>query len=98
MTRFLSESLQAPEPFFRAALLKLESAAGHPNSDIRLTAEVIHATQAKLRQLGLDPKDTTAEELYHALQERIKADDVRLTRRLRTLAATYVSAEGDVTA
>ncbi|HSX45762.1 MAG TPA: hypothetical protein VLG27_02025 [Candidatus Saccharimonadia bacterium] len=96
MTRFLSESLQAPEPFFRGALQKLEAASGHPNADIRVSTEVMQATQTKLRQLGLDPKDTTAEELYHALQERIKADDARLTKKLRTLAATHVSAEGQV--
>lgn len=98
MTRFLSESLQAPEPSFRLGLQKLESANGGPNTDIRLTTEVLRQTQAKLRQLGLDPRDTTAEELYHALQERIKADDKRLTRTLRTRAATHVSAEAEVVA
>lgn len=98
MTRFLSESLQAPEPYFRQGLKRLETANGGPNADIRLTAEVMRQTQTKLKQLGLDARDTTAEELYHALQERIKADDARLTRTLRTRAATHVSAEADVVA
>ncbi len=98
MTRFLSESLQADEPFFRQGLRRLESANGNPNTDIRFSTEVLQATQAKLKQLGLDPRDTTAEELYHVLQERIKSDDARLTRTLRTLAATHVSAEADVVA
>jgi hypothetical protein len=98
MTRFLSESLQAGEPFFRQGVRQLEAARGNPNADIRLSTEVMQATQAKLKQLGLDPRDTTAEELYHALQERIKADDARLTRTLRTRAATHVSAEADVVA
>ena len=98
MTRFLSESLQAPEPFFRQGLRRLEAANGNPNTDIRFSTEILHATQAKLKQLGLDPRDTTAEELYHALQQRIKADDARLTRTLRTRAATHVSAEADVVA
>jgi hypothetical protein len=96
MTRFLSEALAAREPFFRLHLNRLEAASGHPNTDIRLTTEIQRATQAKLRQLGLDPHDTTAAELYHALQERIKADDLRLTKTLRTRAATHVSADGDV--
>lgn len=96
MTRFLSEVLQAPEPFFRQGLKQLEAATGHPNTDIRLSTEVMRASQDKLRQLRLDPRDTTAEELYHALQERVKADDARLNKKLRTLAATHVSAEGDV--
>jgi len=98
MTRFLSESLQAPEPSFRTGLRRLERANGAPNADIRLTTEVLHQTQTKLKQLGLDPHDTTARELYHALQERLKADDARLTKTLRTLAATHVSAEADVVA
>lgn len=98
MTRFLSESLQAPEPTFRLGLRKLEAANGAPNSDIHLTTEILHQTQAKLKQLGLDPHDTTARELYHALRERIKADDARLTKTLRTRAAAHVSAEADVVA
>jgi hypothetical protein len=98
MTRFLSEILQAPEPLFRLGLRKLEAANGHPNTDIRFSTEVMHASQAKLHQLGLDPHDTTAEELYHALQERVQADDARLTKKLRTLAATHISAEGEVVA
>lgn len=98
MTRFLSESLRAPEPSFRLGLNQLESANGHPNTDIRFTTEVRRETQNKLRELGLDPHDTTAEELYHVLQERIKADDARLNRVLRTRAATHISAEAEVVA
>jgi hypothetical protein len=98
MTRFLSEALQAPEPFFRLGLKRLESANGNPNTDIRFSTEVLHATRNKLRQLGLDPSDTTAAELYHVLQERVKADDVRLVKKLRTEAATHISAEAEVVA
>ncbi len=98
MTRYLSEALAAQEPFFRLNLNRMEAAAGHPNNDIRFTTEIRRSTLAKLRELGLDPHDTTPQELYHALQERIKADDARLTKKLRTRAATHISAEGDVVA
>jgi len=98
MTRFLSESLRAPEPHFRLGIRHLEQANGYPGADIRLSVEVTQAARAKLAELGLNPTDTTAPELYHALQERIKADDARLTKTLRILAATYISAEGDVVA
>ena len=98
MTRFLSEALQAPEPLFRQGLKKLEEANGGPNTDIRLSSEVLRASQDKLRELGLDPHDTTPEELYHALQDRVKQDDTRLVKNLRTQAATHISAEGDVVA
>jgi hypothetical protein len=90
--------LQAPEPLFRLGLRRLEAANGNPNADIQFSHEVLQATLGKLRALDLDPRDTTAEELYHVLQERLRADDARLTKRLRTTAATYVSAEGDVVA
>lgn len=96
MTRFLSESLQAPEPFFRLGLKHLEAVNGNPCSDIRLSTAVLQQSQDKLRQLGLDPRNTTAEELYHVLNERMKADDIRLTRSLRTRAACRVSANADV--
>jgi len=98
VTRFLSQSLQAPEPGFRAGLQRLEASNNHPNTDIRFTTEVQRETRTKLQQLGLDPHDTTPEELYHVLQARIKADDARLTKALRTRAATHVSADGDVVA
>lgn len=98
MTRFLSEALQAPEPLFRLGLRRLESANGNPSTDIRFSTEVVQATQAKLLALGLDPHDTTAQELYHALQQRLKTDDVRLTKHLRTIAGINISAEADVVA
>jgi hypothetical protein len=98
MTRFLSSALAAPEPFFRQGLHRLEAANGHPNTDIRFSAEIRRGTQLKLLELGLDPHDTTAKELYRALEQRVKADDDRLTRLLRTKAATHVSAEADVVA
>src|SRR4051794_10224877 len=96
MTRFLSEALEAPEPFFRQGLRRLEAANGHPNTDIRFSSEVRQATYGKLKQLGLDPRDTTQKELFQALQERVKADDARLVKTLRRQAAQYVSAEGKV--
>jgi len=98
MSRLLSELLQAPEPFFRTALRDLETHHGQPNHDIRLSTELLQQTQAKIRELGLDPRDTTPEELYHVLQTRLQHDDAKLVRHLRVRAATFVSAEGDVAA
>lgn len=98
MTRILSELLQASEPAFRLQLKQLERVHGHANADIKLSVEVVQAAKAKIRQLGLDQHDTTAPELYHALLERVSADDIRLERALRTRAATYISAEADLMA
>jgi len=98
MTRVLSQLLGAREPEFRMGLLRLEDAHGRPSHDIRLTAEIQRVSRDKLKLLGLDPADTTSEELYHALLQRMRADDAQLTNTLRSLAATYISAEGDVMA
>jgi hypothetical protein len=98
MTRFLSDSLQAPEPYFRQGLAELEKASSSPNIDIRFSLEVVSKSRDKFKQLGLDPYDTTPEELYYLLQEKVKAGDAKLTRTLRTLAATHISAEADVAA
>ena len=84
MTRVLSELLGAKEPTFRSSVNRLEQASGHPSSDIRLTSELQQVTFSKLRQLGLDPHDTTGPELYAALEERLKADDARLVQALKT--------------
>lgn len=82
MTRVLSELLGASEPTFHHSLSRLERASGHNSTDVRLSSELTQATTAKLKQLGLDPRDTTGEELYHALSERLKADDTRLLAAL----------------
>ena len=98
MTRFLSDALQADEPQFRLGLRQLETANGGPSTDIRLSTEILHQSQSKLAELHLDPHDTTAAELYHALQLRVADDDARLIKTLRTQAATHISAEADVAA
>jgi hypothetical protein len=76
MTRILSELLGAREPAFRQGIQKLEQASGGAAEDIRLTTEILQGMQDRLRQLGLDPQDTTGRELYHALMQRVKEDNV----------------------
>jgi hypothetical protein len=83
MTRVLSELLGVQPLTFRAGLDQLERASGHGSTDIRLTTEIMHAAQHKLKQLGLDPHDTTGPELYKVLEARIKEDDRRLIALLR---------------
>lgn len=83
MTRILSELLQAREPHFRIALKQLEHAAGAPSADIRLSSELNLHVKDKLRELNLDPRDTTAEELYHALSGRVRRDNQTLLKLLQ---------------
>jgi hypothetical protein len=83
MTRFLSMVLGAAEPRFSQSIQQLERAAGAPNADIRLTADIMQRTRAKIAELGLDPSDTTGPELYSALQERLKRDEQTVRQALQ---------------
>ena len=74
MTRILSQLLGAAEPAFQLGLKQLERASGEAGEDIKLTTEIIHGMQSRLRSLGLDPRDTTGRELYGALMQRVHED------------------------
>lgn len=96
MTRFLSTSLELDHHDWHKLRNSLESANGHPVHDIRLSSEINNASRYKLKQLGLDPDDTTAQELYHVLQSKFHEDDKLLSRKLQTLAVTNYSLAANV--
>lgn len=89
MSRVLAELLGANEPSFHLQLKRLEQAAGLPNADIRLATQVMQGTRLKIRQLGLDPADTTGPELYAALQTKLKKDEVLVRSSLNLRADGY---------
>ncbi len=91
MTRFLSRALGAKEPAFSQGIAALEQAAGRPSTDIRLTSEIMQRMRAKIVALGLDPDDTTGNELYGALQERLRKDE----EKVRTTLGIDESASAD---
>lgn len=76
----------AAEPAFRQQLMRLEQAAGLPGADIRLMMEVVNETKSKIRELGLDPHDTTGPELYRALQTKLVRDEVQVRAALNMRA------------
>lgn len=82
MSRVLAQLLGASEPGFRQQLDRLEAAAGAPSADIRLMMQVVNETRAKIRELGLDPHDTTGPELFRALQIRLTEDEQRVREAL----------------
>jgi len=96
MTKLLSQLLQAQEPNFHQMVQKLESISGYQRQDIRFTEDLIKSTKEKIAKLQLDPEDTTNQELYLALLERLTQDELRLIKNLRRAAAINVSAEGNV--
>ncbi len=53
---------------------KLEAATGHTGHDAKLVGQHQHEVRVKIAELGLDPEDTTPQELYHALRARYKRD------------------------
>ncbi len=76
----LSELLAAPEPSFTSVLQHLETESGHPDIDVRLSADITKNAHLKIKELGLDPNDTNGRELYHALQSLVQKHNDFLTK------------------
>ncbi|MGH7236988.1 MAG: hypothetical protein ACREGF_00445 [Candidatus Saccharimonadales bacterium] len=83
MTRILSEILGVREPAFRLSIRALERASGSRGADMDFSAEIMNGIRGKIRELGLDPINTTGQELYLSLQQRLLADDQRFRQSLR---------------
>jgi hypothetical protein len=82
MTRYLSQALGAKQPLFGQSIAELERASGRPSADIRLSSELMAQVRQKIAELGLDPDDTTGPELYQALQERLRGDELHVREAL----------------
>lgn len=82
MSRLLSQALGASEPLFSIMVADLERATGNHGIDVRLTASILQKAHVHMRELGLDPSDTTGRELYAALMSLIKLHDEFLTSHL----------------
>ena len=82
MTKYLSKILQINEAVFSNRISKLEQATLQTGVDIRLTNDIRIGVNQKLHELGLDPNDTTAEELYNALKLRVLEDENKLKKVL----------------
>lgn len=67
MSKFLRMVLEAKEPMFSTTLRQLEKHVGHKSVDLAYQADIIARAHSVMRRLGLDIKDTTQRELYHAL-------------------------------
>mgnify|MGYP003605969976 CR=1 FL=1 len=74
MTHVLKQLLGNDHPLFVANLAALERASGNAGIDVQLAADVMQRGYQVLRNLGLDPADTTAQEAYHALNNLIGSE------------------------
>lgn len=76
MTQFLRNALGAEDPMFSHAIKTLESMTGQRSLDITYSTDIMSRARMVMKLLGLDPKDTTAKELYHALDAQYKNDNL----------------------
>ncbi|HUD06636.1 MAG TPA: hypothetical protein VMR34_02000 [Candidatus Saccharimonadales bacterium] len=67
MSRFISTLVSGEKKLTKSIIERLELASGEPNVDIQLTSELITKSKTKISELGLDPANTTQEELYQGL-------------------------------
>ncbi len=82
MANVLRDLLDAKEPLFSLSLKQLEDATGKKGIDAKLVGDILEKTHEATRELGLDHKDTTGKELYHALLAKIKEHDEHLARAI----------------
>lgn len=75
MARALKDLLSNDHPLFLMNVARLERASGQAGVDVRLIADVTERAHAVMRRLGLQPADTTSEELYRALASAVYNDD-----------------------
>lgn len=80
MARVLKDLLGNDHPLFLMNIARLERATGGAGVDVRLIGEITDTSNRIMRTLGLDPADTTSEELYRALGgfvRQAEEDEVR---------------------
>src|SRR5690606_28048616 len=75
MARILKDLLANNHPLFLMNIARLEKATGGAGIDVRLIGEVTDKSNHAMRSLGLDPANTTAKELYMALNALMRRDE-----------------------
>lgn len=82
MCKLIAELLGADKHILGGVLDRLEGHCGNPGIDVRLTGEIYGRIHMKMRELGLDPNDTTPHELYQSLISLAALHDSFLAKRL----------------
>lgn len=77
MARVLKDLLANNHPLFLLNVARLEKATGNAGIDVRLIGEITDKANRTMRELGLDPTNTTAHELYMALNALVRHDEER---------------------
>jgi uncharacterized protein (TIGR00730 family) len=82
MAKFLRDLLDAEEPIFGLSIRDLENASGNQAADARLMSDIIRMAHDNMRDMHLDPNNTTGKELYHALLARVEQDNRKLAHTI----------------
>lgn len=80
MSRFLARLLSDTHPLFVYNVQEMERASGNAGIDTRLIADITAKAHTVMRQIGLDTADTSADELYQALNALAMRGDVTSLR------------------
>lgn len=72
MSRFLQKLLSTPEPMFSVGMARLERATGHSGVDVKLIGDITGRAHDIMRNLSLDPRDSTGREAFLALIAAVK--------------------------
>ncbi len=78
MTTFLASVLATDHPLFTRTISDFERASGGAGVDTRLIADMTERAHDVMRSVGIDPADTSAAELYHALNSIIERGELSL--------------------
>lgn len=89
MSRRIAALINESEHMVTKLIGELEARNGYPNHDARYIAQTIQDIRSKIADLKLDPDDTTAEELYHALLVRFEKDAAFLDASFGPLQKTF---------
>lgn len=81
--------MEHPEEIIAKTVAKLEEKNGYPSHDVRVSADNIQKIRRKVSELGLDPDDTAAGELYHALLVKFQADARKFDEHFGAFGAEY---------
>lgn len=82
MSKILSRLIDKSEDEVKTIISRLEATHGYPSVDVRLLAEIAQSARRKMAQLGLDPHDTTGEELYCVLLAKFDRDNRQIDRAI----------------
>lgn len=82
MARVLKDLLASDHPLFLMNIARLERAAGNAGIDVQLIGEITDSANRIMRELGLDPSDSTGVEIYKALNALVRSDEGRARQLL----------------